>query len=89
VEFVEFVTRMEETEQGRAMLVYVTDTLRAFVPMPEPPPRPDPWLEQQWADDLLYDIADAGLLHRLPPGVFVTREEQVIVFSDAGEVIPT
>ena len=96
MEFTEFLEHMDKVEQGKEMLVFITDQLRAFIPMLEPPPVVDPVLEQQRADDLLHDLADAGLLHRLPPGVILTRESravapgapQVIVFNDAGVQVP-
>ena len=83
MEFTEFLDHMDEVARGREMLVYITDELRAFVPMPEPPPEIDPVLEQEWANALLHDLERAGLAWR-----WMERPGQVIVFNDAGEVIP-
>lgn len=93
MEFKEFLERMDDVARGTLLLVWVDDTHRAFVPMPEPPPVINPELEQQRAEEFFDSLRP---LWGLPVGVIITRENQVIasgapqvvVFDDAGERVP-
>lgn len=93
MEFKEFLERMDDAARGNLLLVWVDDTHRAFVPMPEPPPVIDPVLEQQRAEEFLDSLRP---LWALPEGVIVTQERgaiasgaaEVIVLDEAGQRVP-